>query len=656
MQPSIAVDTVLQNRYRILSIIGQGGFGRTYLAEDQGRFKERCALKEFIPPQGSSYALNKAKELFQREAAILYQIQHPQIPQFRATFEENQRLFLVQDYVDGKTFRALLNERKAKGITFSEAEILQLIRQILPILHHIHGKGIIHRDIAPDNIMLRQQDGLPVLIDFGVVKEIATRVQSPETNAEPTTVGKFGYAPSEQMQTGRAYPSSDLYALAVTSLVLLTGREPQELYDDRSLTWNWQRWATLSPAVAQVFNRMLSYRPSDRYSSAAEVAQALQAATGTAANTVAVNAPTPNGTATRGATAVSNPVPVPPPASAPDVSQMQTMAVGRAAPPPTASSSSPNRSVQRAAPSIPRSSGSGWDNPLTIILTAMGVAVVAGIASWAIVSALRNANQFASDPTPTSTPTPTISASATPTPTPTPSLSPSPAAPTEYSQSIGDRLKPNGETVTYQGNLRSNETITYVIPVEQGQTLSASLEGEGVLLTVLAPSRDPVVERVPSWQGTLDFNGDYAVRLSPVKGLPESDFRVNFSLQPVPSPTPTEPSPPPIDTLPPADPQINEQGLDLPPGEPIEFSGNVNEGLIQRYLVDVLPGEVLEVRLLNGDAALTVRYPDGRPVEGGSDVRDWSGLVLERGRYQIDVGAGAATSFSLRVLLDNRPR
>ena len=180
MQPSIALDTVLQNRYRLISVIGQGGFGRTYLAEDLNRFKERCALKEFIPPQGSSYALNKAKELFQREAAILYQIQHPQIPQFRATFEENQRLFLVQDYVEGKTFRMLLNDRKAKGIAFSETEVLQLIQQILPVLHHIHGKGIIHRDIAPDNVILRQQDGQPVLIDFGVVKEIATKVQSPE--------------------------------------------------------------------------------------------------------------------------------------------------------------------------------------------------------------------------------------------------------------------------------------------------------------------------------------------------------------------------------------------------------------------------------------------------------------------------------------------
>jgi serine/threonine protein kinase len=101
MQPPIAIGTLLQNRYRLVNILGQGGFGRTYLVEDLGRFQERCALKELIPMQSGPYVLEKSKELFQREAAILYQIAHPQIPQFRAIFEENQRLFLVQDYVEG---------------------------------------------------------------------------------------------------------------------------------------------------------------------------------------------------------------------------------------------------------------------------------------------------------------------------------------------------------------------------------------------------------------------------------------------------------------------------------------------------------------------------------------------------------------------------
>ncbi|HEY9845847.1 MAG TPA: serine/threonine-protein kinase, partial [Candidatus Caenarcaniphilales bacterium] len=254
MQPPIPLGTVLQNRYRLINILGQGGFARTYLAEDQGRFDERCALKEFIPSQSSAYLLEKSRELFQREAAVLYQIQHPQIPQFRATFEynseESPRLFLVQDYVEGKTYRDLLNARKTQGYTFSEAEVHHLLLQVLPVLTYLHSKGIIHRDISPDNLILRDTDRQPVLIDFGVVKEIVTRLQVPESTFQVTAVGKLGYAPSEQLQTGRAYPSSDLYSLAATVLVLLTGQEPQDLFDDVTLSWHWQRWATLSPDFA----------------------------------------------------------------------------------------------------------------------------------------------------------------------------------------------------------------------------------------------------------------------------------------------------------------------------------------------------------------------------------------------------------------------
>ncbi|MEO0540577.1 MAG: protein kinase, partial [Cyanobacteria bacterium P01_A01_bin.105] len=161
MQPAIAPGTLLQNRYQVIHLLGQGGFGRTYLAQDQGRFEERCAIKEFVPSQGEDRFSDKATQLFQREAAILYQISHPQIPQFRATFEADQRLFLVQDYVDGITYRDLLNQRRAQGNVFSETEVRQFLQQLLPVLAHIHAKRIIHRDISPDNIILRRSDQLP---------------------------------------------------------------------------------------------------------------------------------------------------------------------------------------------------------------------------------------------------------------------------------------------------------------------------------------------------------------------------------------------------------------------------------------------------------------------------------------------------------------
>ena len=122
MQPSIPPGTLLQNRYRLVKVLGQGGFGRTYLAEDQARFNERCVVKEYIQMQGDTYALEKSKELFQRESAILYQIQHPQIPQFRANFEQGRRLFFVQDYADGKTYSTLLEDRLEQNQTFSEQD------------------------------------------------------------------------------------------------------------------------------------------------------------------------------------------------------------------------------------------------------------------------------------------------------------------------------------------------------------------------------------------------------------------------------------------------------------------------------------------------------------------------------------------------------
>lgn len=281
MQPPLPSDTLLQNRYQIRKLLGQGGFGRTYLAADLGRFNEPCVLKEYIPTTGSDYALQKSKELFHREAQTLYQLHHVQVPELHSTFEEGERLFLVQDYIEGPTYRRILEQRLANQQVFSEGEAFKFLQQMLPVLEYIHGKGIIHRDIAPDNIILRQSDSLPVLIDFGIVKEIAQGQDSSEEAENATTVGKLGYAPSEQLQTGKIYPSSDLYALAVTTVVLLTGRKSKDLKDEENMTWRWQQWLpSLNPQFAQILNRMLSSKPRNRYQTAADAAQALRTLAG----------------------------------------------------------------------------------------------------------------------------------------------------------------------------------------------------------------------------------------------------------------------------------------------------------------------------------------------------------------------------------------
>jgi serine/threonine protein kinase, bacterial len=282
----IQAGQTLGDRYVIIRQLGQGGFGRTYLAEDINRFKEACVLKEFSPQVQTPYVVQKAEELFQREASVLYKLQHPQIPRFRELLRLNiqgkESLFLVQDHVDGETYNSLLNSRQKRGLKFTEAEVRQLLQQLLPVLAYIHSLGVIHRDISPDNLMLRNSDQLPVLIDFGGVKQVAATVASQyyQTGAmaSPTSgtlLGKIGFAPPEQMQTGVVSTHSDLYALAVTMLVLLTGKQPQELIDTYNLSWQWRREVVLSPEFAQIIDKMLSPVASDRYQTVNQLLQAL---------------------------------------------------------------------------------------------------------------------------------------------------------------------------------------------------------------------------------------------------------------------------------------------------------------------------------------------------------------------------------------------
>lgn len=278
--------TLIDSRYLIQGVLGHGGLGRTYLALDTRRFDEPCVLKEFAPRGIGEHSLHKSRDLFKRETKILYQIAHPQIPKFLACFEGDGRLFLVQEYVSGKTYSALLRERQQQGQAFYEDEITQFLKALLPVLEYIHACNIIHRDISPDNIMLADGKNLPVLIDFGVGKQIMLNHYLESIDAGNTKrasyvddislVGKVGYAPIEQINLGQCSTSSDLYALAVTVIVLLTGRNPSHLIDRHSSKWQWRSYTEVSDGFAQVINKMLAEMPKNRYQSATEVLAALQ--------------------------------------------------------------------------------------------------------------------------------------------------------------------------------------------------------------------------------------------------------------------------------------------------------------------------------------------------------------------------------------------
>lgn len=274
--------TRLRDRYIIGRVLGQGGFGRTYLAQDTGRFNEPIAIKEFTPSVQGTQAFQKAEELFQREAATLHRLQHPQIPRFWELFEYNKRLFLVEDYIEGDTYQSLLNQRLQQGTGFSEIEIIQLFRQLLPVLSYLHRQGVIHRDISPDNIILSAKMGVPVLIDMGGVKQaaidVATQVASSENSSGSmgTRLGKVGYAPDEQLRMGIVAPHSDLYALAVTALVLMTGQQPPQLIDPYTMNWTWKQYLKLSPHLSNILNRMLANEPYRRFQSAEEILKMLE--------------------------------------------------------------------------------------------------------------------------------------------------------------------------------------------------------------------------------------------------------------------------------------------------------------------------------------------------------------------------------------------
>lgn len=302
--PAILSGEWVGDRYRILRVLGQGGFGRTYLAKDTQRFDETCVLKEFAPQirQMKGFDLSKAQQLFEREAGVLYRLDHPQIPKFRELHQQEingwNYLFLVQDYIEGHTFLERLVDCQGRGLTLQEGEVVQLLRQILPVLDYLHRQGVIHRDISPDNLIQRQGDSLPVLIDFGAVKQAAATVLSefsdvntsrtetanattgpkpsePHPLFQGTRLGKLGYSPPEQMQYGTAFPHSDLYALGATALTLLSGLEPQMLMDPHTLEWTWKESLSLQSAFVQFLSQMVALRPADRYPSAAIALKAL---------------------------------------------------------------------------------------------------------------------------------------------------------------------------------------------------------------------------------------------------------------------------------------------------------------------------------------------------------------------------------------------
>ncbi len=271
--PSCGVPLViLRHRYRPLKSLGGGGFGKTYLAEDIDRLNTKCVIKQFAPQIQGAGALKKATDLFKQEAERLEQLGiHPQIPGLWAHFEDNNRLYLVQEFIEGEN---LLVELEKQG-TFEEEKIRGLLLDLLPILEVVHQAQVIHRDIKPENIMRRGSDGKLFLIDFGASKQIQGTVKS------GTQIGTLGYAALEQMQDRQVYPATDLYSVGATCFHLLTGIHPWDLYIEVAYIWveQWRQHLkqSISPQLGTIVDKLLQKEYQQRYQSAGEVLQALVA-------------------------------------------------------------------------------------------------------------------------------------------------------------------------------------------------------------------------------------------------------------------------------------------------------------------------------------------------------------------------------------------
>ncbi len=609
MTSSLPVTTLLRRRYLIQQVLGQGGFARTYLAMDQERFQEPCVIKEFVVSYQDDALIRKAKGLFQRESSILHQVKHPQIPRFWAAFEEDDRLFLVQDYVKGDTYRKILQERHDLGTHFTETEIIHLLTHLLPVLSYLHRRQIVHRDISPDNIILKSQPtaradgstdnaidpslGLPILIDFGAVKEATSGLT---LVSSMTRVGKVGYAPPEQLQTGNVKPHSDLYALAVTCLVLLTGREPNVLLDCQTLSWCWEPHAQVSPALEHILRKMLSLHPGDRYPNAHQVwtellplAQDVLTLDQMVSETLWEE---------EGLAEALSPTYEPTTScDASTVVKCQT-AKNHAA---RKSTLTPTIQEQSVAPILP------WHNLSPI--NAIGVSLIGILGIGACIfrtpmmfgnthilqESLAAPEQIASDQIP-------------------PEVAPNNGQPYEIRFNRGEISK------VVQGNLQGSRIQIHTLRASRGQIMTATLNGSGVLMNLVRSDNLPLESsstQTRIWTGTLPADDEYQVQVSG-----SGAYSLEVSVSPLNRQVPVE-----------------TQHIKFPVGKAgTTVTGNLQPKQMKRYFVNAKNSKMMILSNVEGAVAVSIISPKGIRI-GGTSVqsKSWQGRVPMDGSYVLEV-------------------
>lgn len=269
MPTPLKTDEILRGRYRINRIIGQGGMGSIYLADDLRLEGRQCALKEVEHDRSLPEELIKeAKEQFQREAVVLARLDHPNLPKVSDYFSTAGRDYLVMDYVPGQDLRTKMMEARQRSVFLPENEILSWADQLADALSYLHNQDppLVHRDIKPGNLKLTPS-GLLKLVDFGLVKILASDEM---TITIVQGRGTALYTPIEQYggDSGHTDARSDIYAFGATLYHLLTNHPPVEarelfLYPD-SLIPPTQLNPDISPRTERAVLWAMNLHPEDR--------------------------------------------------------------------------------------------------------------------------------------------------------------------------------------------------------------------------------------------------------------------------------------------------------------------------------------------------------------------------------------------------------
>jgi serine/threonine protein kinase len=543
---------VLDGRYKLVKKLGSGGFGHTYIARDMRRpGTPLCVVKHLKPASNDADFIREARRLFSTEAETLERLgKHDQIPQLLAYFEEEKNFFLVQEYIEGKSLHdelklvpksepehELSNDleqsnqslqsgnsgnsgsssqsgQKAKskstnskmGLKVTENEAIAILKDMMEVLEFVHSEGVIHRDIKPDNLIRRKDDRKLVLIDFGAVKAMQEgtelEVSGSGESRFTVTIGTPGYMPNEQC-AGRPAFSSDIYAAGMVVIKALTGLEPTDIETDaESGELLWRDKAKISNGLAMVLTRMVRYQYTQRYQSAQETIQALNAF-------VVEQAPKP---------------------AAPIVKAGTT----------NRSSGTGNRTTTRRtiAKSNSQSNQGGG-------LIAVGLIAVIGAAALSIPILLSSDQQEPEEPPraanpverPATNPAPANPTAAPPVTTSTSSTGNAPdpnaqvaiAPSTSLTQALPITA---GEQSTTTGVLAPGQNLSFTLSAKEGQELNANLAGELVSMTIINPSNQALgaeASNISNWAGNLPADGEYQLQLTS-SAATATDFTLTVSL------------------------------------------------------------------------------------------------------------------------------